>query len=496
MSYSDSWTNDILNIGIALNGEKNLNQLLIQILQIGMQFTSSDAGYLYLLENKQLYYKLMHIRSLKLNLSMDDSNEMSLSPITLNSNDICAVSASLKQTISIPDIYSDTTYDFSATKQIDEMTGYHSQSMLVLPLLTNENIVLGVLQLVNSRTKQKKIRPYSSEMEYFLFYFATNAAMAISNINYTKETKDLLYSFAEVMMAAIEERTPYNTYHTHNVAKYTKKFVDYCNEQYKLGNITEYFDEHRIDQLTLAALLHDIGKIAIPLDVMNKPSRLSTKLDPILARFELFRAYYKIDLLEDRITKKTYHDKLTELDELKDFIQSINSASYLDQLAINQVEECGKLFYTSKDGTPIPYLTPKELECLSIRKGTLTKAERKIMENHVVITSRLLDSFNFQSYYSDIPKWARSHHEYLDGSGYPNHLTAKDIPIEVRILCIADIYDALTATDRPYKKPIEKETALKILEEMANEGKLDKKLVALFQDAIHSQGTPFSFSNV
>ena len=286
------------------------------------------------------------------------------------------------------------------------------------------------------------------------------------------------------MAAAIDERTPYNANHSRNVSNYILDFVKYYNEQYKLGYVEEYFDEVRLEQLHLAALLHDIGKVAIPLDVMNKSTRLGKKLKDILSRFELFRCYYKIDFLEHKLRQEEYDALVTQLNQIQEFILRINSATYLNDTDYNTLQQYKHLAYCVKNRKKLPYLTPEEFECLSIRTGTLTAKEREIMESHVVITERLLKRFKFQKQYANIPRWANSHHEFLDGSGYPKHLTGKDMPLEIRILCIADIYDALTATDRPYKSPMSQEKALSILYDMSEEGKLDRNLVLIFSDML------------
>ena len=353
--------------------------------------------------------------------------------------------------------------------------------------IRNENEPLGILQFMNCLDSKNQIIAFSNEIDFSLFYFATQSALAISNINYTQEIKDLLYSFAEAMATAIDERAPYNATHSHNVAKYVRNLIYYYNEQYKQGYVDEYFDENRTEQAYLAALLHDIGKLGIPIEIMNKSTRLANLLDPLISRFEMYRCYYKIDYLEHQLTKEEYEKNVEQLDTIQDFVMEINSATYLDDETIEKVRSLKQYHYCNKEGIRIPFFTNAEIECLSIKKGTLTARERKIVESHVVITSKMLSRFKFKSHYANIPRWANNHHEYLDGSGYPNHLTAADMPLEIRMLCICDIYDALTATDRPYKKPQSPSKALDVLHQMALEGKLDLSLVMLFTDMIHSQ---------
>lgn len=480
----DAYTKELLNIGMILTGEKNYSLLLDAILHLGMRITSSDAGTLYIAEQDQLRLTLYENTTLKISLG-SNGQTLDMPPISLSDNHICSYAARHKQIVNIENAITCTQYDLSSVKTLDEMTGYITRSMIVIPLVNHENELLGVLELFNPLDNHSNIITYSDELEYCLYFFASQAAVAISNVIYKRETKDLLHSFALVMSTAIDERTPYNANHTKNVANYTKLFIDYYNEQYKLGNVSEYFDENRSEQLILAALLHDIGKIVIPLAVMNKSSRLSGHLPDMLNRYQLIEAYLRIDNLEGRIDSTEYETKLRELKDLTDFCIYVDKASELTDDTILKAKKLSNLYYKKSDGTTIWYITPEELECMSIRFGTLTTKEREIMNSHVKMTAKLLYNFKFNKYYANIPKWASSHHEFLDGSGYPNHLTANELPLEIRILCMTDIFDALTSTDRPYKESIPIERALKILEEMAYEGKLDLSLVMLFQDAIH-----------
>jgi len=477
---------ELLNIGLVLNAEKTLSQLLTTILSTGMSLSSSDGGLIFLLENGMLHYTLLNTKSTKVSFSNLQRSEIPMMPIPMSEYNIYTSSIQSNQIIYISNVYNCHDYDLSLCKTLDKRIHYHTQSMVVIPLYTNENEPLGVLQFMNCMNNKNRIVPFPNDIDFSLFYFATQSALAISNLNYTHEIKELLHSFAEAMAAAIDERAPYNSAHSRNVASYAKRFMVYYNTQYREGYVNEYFDESRMEQLYLAALLHDIGKLGIPLEIMNKSTRLSVLLDPLISRFEMFRCYYKIDYLEHDLTESEYKHKLEQLDQIQAFVMKINSAPFLSQETLAKVASMKNIFYENSKGEKIPYFTDAELECLSIPKGTLTPKERKIMESHVVITSKMLSRFNFKTHFANIPRWANSHHEFLDGTGYPNHLTAKDMPLEIRIICICDIYDALTATDRPYKKPLPQPRALEVLYEMAVEGKLDTTLVLIFTDMINS----------
>lgn len=477
---------DLLNIGLVLNGEKTLSQLLDTILTTGMNLSSSDGALIYLIENDMLHYTLLTTKSTKLTLSNLTNSQIPMMPIPMSENNVYTTAIQTSQIIYIANTSTCKDYDLTLCRNLDKRIQYHTQSLVIIPLFTNDNEPLGILQFMNCVNSKGRVVPFPNDIDFALFYFATQSALAISNINYTQEIKELLYSFAEAMATAIDERAPYNSEHSRNVAKYARRFMLYYNEQYKEGYVKDYFDESRIEQLYLAGLLHDIGKLTIPIEVMNKSTRLASKLDPLISRFEMYRCYYKIDCLEHNLTQAEYEKKIKELNQIQDFVMRINNLPFLDKETLAKVSTLSSYYYENTRGEKLPYFTDAELECLSIPHGTLTKKERQTMENHVVITSKMLSRFNFKSHYANIPRWANNHHEFLDGTGYPNHLTAKDMPIEIRILCICDIYDALTATDRPYKKPQSVPIALDILYQMAKDGKLDTSLVLIFSDMINS----------
>lgn len=303
-------------------------------------------------------------------------------------------------------------------------------------------------------------------------------------IHETKEIKELLHSFVAAMATAIDQRTPYNGNHTRNVTKYAGEFADYLNVMHDQGKFDECFDTNRKEQLILAAGLHDIGKMIIPLSVMNKSTRLGNELESILQRYELITCYIRLDAAEGKISKEECKEKCADLKQSADFIEKVNQMAALTEETEEQIRILSKHQYEKKNGEILHYLTEEETDCLLVQKGTLTEEERKIMESHVAMTSKILSNIHWNTQYSNVPIWAGAHHEFLDGSGYPNHLTEEEMPLEVRILSLADIYDALIAADRPYKSPMPIEEALQILKSMAEDGKLDKTLVAFYADFI------------
>lgn len=479
VKFTEKQFKDILEIGIMLAVEKNHNHLFGLILENAMTITNCDGGTLYLAQEDSLAFKIM--RTISMNVYEGSDGEIiSLPPVPLREENVCAYSAIHRQTINIQDVYHNEEFDFSGPKSYDSMTGYHTKSILVIPLQNHENELIGVLQLINAMDEQGNVTAFDPGFERIVLSLASQAAISISNMRYIQEIKGLLYSFVEAMATVVDRRTPYNANHTRNVAMYASEFVDYLNQEHRAGRYREYFDSNRKEQLVLAASLHDIGKMTVPLSVMNKATRLDSHLQEILTRFELIRSYLKIDFYENRISREECRQKLSYLENAAVLVQKVNTLSILPKELEESVIELSSHIYKKEDGEELPYLSKYERDCLLIHRGTLTDEERKVMEDHVVMTSRILDNIHFNYHYRNVPLWAGSHHELLDGSGYPMHLTAEQMPAEIRILALADIFDALTAKDRPYKEPVPLEEALRILRDMAEHGKLDRELVELF----------------
>ncbi len=483
MKLTERQFEEVLEMGILLTIEKNHDCLFELIMENAMAITNCDGGTLYLYENHELHFKIMRTESLGISKG-GDGEETHMPPVPLREENVCAYSAIHEEVVNIADVYNSDKFDFSGPRKYDALTGYHTKSMLVIPLRNHEGELIGVLQLINA-IENGEIVPFDPGYEKVVMSLASQASISISNLRYLGEVKDMMYSYAETMATIIDERTPYNGNHTKNVTHYTVDFVDYLNELHEAGLYEGFFDENRREQLMLAASLHDIGKMSIPLSIMNKSTKLGTLLQGIIDRYKLLGCYYKIDYYEKRISHEEYEEKAAYLSEAQNLVEEVNAAPALPEELEPKIRELAECVYHGVDGEEVAYLNEEEAECLLIKRGTLTLAERKIMENHVVVTHNILSKINFSTHYDKVPKWAGAHHEFLDGSGYPNHLTEKDLPVEVRILSLADIFEALVAVDRPYKKPMSIDKALGILTSMAEEGKLDKKLVSMFGDYIH-----------
>lgn len=477
----------ILKIGISLTTEKDRNHLLNSILENGMKITNCDASTLYLLEGQTLVFKIMKTLSQNISRGADGEPIDDIPPVALTEQNVCAYSAIHREIVNISDVYDNASFDFSGPKKYDAMTGYHTQSMLVIPLETNEGELLGVLQLLNAQNEQGEIIPFDVSYEIIIRSLGSLAAIALTNLQYTEEIKRQLHSFVEAMATAIDERTPYNGTHTRKVAKYTLLLAEYSNRKYQEGQYDRYFDEERLEKIELAALLHDIGKMIVPLSVMNRATRLEEGLETIRQRYQLLKAYYKIDFLEGRISSAELHKKTEELEEYLAFMERINRVGFLDDENYERVQRIAKQSYHTQEGGVIPYLSEQERKYLSIRKGTLTDEDRAKMESHAAMTEKILSKVHFNRNYKEVPKWAASHHEFLDGSGYPKHLTKEELDIETQMITIADIYDALTARDRPYKEPLPQNVAFRILKDMSKEGKINMQLVEWLEKALEEE---------
>lgn len=297
--------------------------------------------------------------------------------------------------------------------------------------------------------------------------------------NYQQELKKQMWSFTEAMAAAIDERTPYNASHTRNVAKYCGMIADQVNVYHAKRKDKDHFSANRKEQLMMGAYLHDIGKMAVPLSVMNKATRLNGREADIEKRLETIRLKARIRLLEGSESKEWYENIVAQTKEAWEIVEKVNSAGFVDENTREQLSDV--LEYKFDDEQ---FFTDEEKQCLNIVKGTLTDDERKIMESHVVITKRILDKVYFNKYFKNSPIWAAQHHESLDGTGYPDKLTGDQLSVDARILAVADICDALLATDRPYKKPIPMEKAFAIMRDMAEKGKIDGKYVEYLYECL------------
>lgn len=485
---------NLLNIGIALSAERNRDRLLHMIVYEACCITGADAGTLYLCEEGCLRFKIMYNASMKVSLG-SRGEKVELPPVPITPQTVSGYVALTGKTVNIENVYEAEGFDFSGPRDYDRMTGYHTQSMLGVPLRNTEGKVIGVLQLINATDPESgRIIPFAPHFQKVVESLASQAAVALTNFQLLEDIERLFGSFIEVMATAIDARTPYNAHHTRRVARMAEALAKAVN-QVADGTYKElHFDEERLKRLVMAAWLHDIGKMVTPLAVMDKPTRLGERLPLVLQRLDYIKAAIEAESLRAQLAywqegrpaaageeMRRCQARLEEVEETRKFVLYLNSPGVrLTEADAERLKELGKKSLRLASGKEISWLLPEELEALSVAAGTLTAAERRVMEEHAVMTFRLLEKMPFTGRYEGIPFLASAHHEFLDGTGYPWGLKGEELPVESRILVLADIFDALTAHDRPYRKGLEAEAAIDILENMAREGKIDSDLLKIF----------------
>ena len=465
----------LLDICVALSSERDREELLSRILDTAIDLANSDGGTLYLLEDNQLHFRRMVTKSLSIRQG-GHASPITLPPVPLRHSHVCARAVLERRLINVPDVHSNEEFDFTGARKYDAMTGYHTRSMLVVPLANDRGDLIGVLQLINALTESGEPTDFSTEVEAVMLALASQAAISLTNMFYSEQITQLLDSLVGALSTAIDARTPYNANHTRNMVKYGTRFLDWLETS---GNNWQ-FDPDTRRSFLLSVWLHDVGKLVVPLEVMDKATRLANHLAEIEHRFSTMALLTKISLLQGEIDQAEYDHRIAEQEDTLRFIREINSAGFLPDDRLARVEEISKRSFIDQNSESQPWITEEERKLLSIRKGTLSAEERTVMESHVEVTARILEQVSFPKQYWQVPKWASAHHELLNGRGYPQHLTAESIPPEVRLLTVLDIFDALTALDRPYKPGIPIEKALSILQNMVQEGNLDGKIVNLF----------------
>lgn len=477
----------VLDIILSFRDQTDTDNLLDAILIKLMELTSSDAGTVYVREDNELRFAVLRNHTLGF---LSKGSEVNLPPIDLSAvpiETVAAYTAVYNKVVSIDDVYHEKGFNFEGTKKYDKLVGYRTKSMLAIPLFAaagpHNNFkaeVVGVVQLINKQNEAGEIISFGSEEANTLSVSLAHlvSSFLVTHV-YLKELKILFKSIVSMMSLALDERSIYNTRHTQNVTRYVANFSSWLSQRFEPEH-PYYFHESRRDQLIMAALVHDIGKMLTPIEVMNKETKLGKSLEDIIYRFHFKFLQLENQHLRGEIDEATYHRELDIHRATLEKVKVYNGQGYMDEAATQDIQRFAKLTYIDMSGQVAPLLNETEIDMLGITRGTLTDAERQIMNEHVVHTAKLLGKITVWRYFSEIPKWASDHHELLDGSGYPQGLSGDEIAIETRMITISDIFDALTASDRPYKKALSIEKSLQILTDMATENKLDEELVALF----------------
>ena len=471
-------TDRLIQIAIALSAEKDIDKLLDMILQEAIEISNCDSGTVYVREKEQLFFHNTYTGAGGY-VDKNTLQKKNLPPVPLTRGYVSACAVLDKKKINIADVYESTEYDFSGAKKYDAINNYRTKSMLVIPLEDDKGEIVGVLQLINAQDEKKEVVPFPASDEDIISALASLAAVSLTNRRLAQQVLDTLHSFVEVMVEAIDTRSSYNANHTKSMVGYARKFLDYIAANHD----DRALSEEEKDSFLMSIWLHDIGKLVIPLEVMDKATRLGNKKDEIESRVTIACLKEEIMGLKDPSLKEETDKKAEEIKKAWELISECDTKGFLPDDTIEALKAAAKLEIISEHDEKISLLTDDELTAITVRKGTLTDEERSTMQSHVVYTGRMLDKMNFEGVYANVPGWASAHHEFLDGTGYPKHIKSEDIPNQVRFLTIIDVYDALTAEDRPYKPPMPAEKAFGILESLADEGKIDRQILELFKES-------------
>lgn len=493
-----------IDISIRLTTEKEPQLLLDEILQVVMSIANSDAGSIYsITEEDQLKFETVINKSLNLYLGGGSDRFVSFPNINLyidgkpNQRAIVAHAVNSGKVINIPDVYAALPFDMSAAREMDARTGYRTQSMLTIPLKDHQDDILGVIQLINVKDEKNNIIPFSEELVTLIRSFASLGAIALTNSSLIKEMEELFSTFAETIAMAIDEKSPHTGGHCKRVPALTLMLADAVNEMSK-GPLASFSisdsDRHQLD---IAGWLHDCGKIATPDHIMEKATKLETIFDRINyidAKFEIISRDLKIAYQEQIISamKNSKPVEVKQLERLLDtelkqvaldraLLQRINvGGEFLGDKELAQIERIAKHYHLVINDISTPLLNDDEVENLSIRRGTLTAGEHDVMKRHMDVTKNILDALPFPKHLSKVSEYALGHHEKLDGTGYPRGLTKEQMSVPARLMAITDIFEALSAVDRPYKKAKPVSECLFILGTMVEKNHLDPDIFAVF----------------
>lgn len=508
----------LLDIGAALSDTHDLGELLNLILSKSREITCSDAGSVYLVNNKE-----SQLSRLLFKVAQNDSvprfsfNERVMD---MTSKSLAGYVAITGKSLNLPDAYNlpmDMPYRFD--KSFDKNTGYRTCSVLVLPIQNRHQEIIGVLQLINRKVKSNVVlttenaqgltQPYSEWEERILRSLASQAAISIERNHLQENIEHLFEGFVKASVQAIEARDPCTSGHSERVAKLTVTLCQEANIITKGPLSAINFSEQQIQEIRYAALLHDFGKIGVPEAILTKRKKLyEEQLEIIQQRFSVAQRTLEMEsaqakyqyLLQHLSDKSQQHiqencpfcqkikqsdleleQAITQLNNYWKVVLTANEPTILAEEPLEQLRQLSAYTYKDIDGQTKPIITAEEMAQLTIPRGNLTPEERLAIESHVTHSYEFLKRIPWTKDLQKIPEIAYGHHEKLDGSGYPRGLTEAEIPPQAQMMVIADIYDALTAGDRPYKKGLPVEVALKIMRSEAAKNKINSHFLELFE---------------
>lgn len=517
-------------IGIALSSERDTNRLLETILLAAMRITHADAGTLYLLEpeKQELSFEIMRTNSLGKALGGTTGKPVpaSVFPIHLyrdgkpNHSMVVAHAALTGASVNIPDAYKAEGFDFSGTKGFDKKSGYRSTSFLAVPMRNHENEIIGVVQLINALDRSTgAIVAFSPQEQSLLESLSSQAAIALTNRRLIQQMEALFESFISLINTAIDDKSPYTGGHCERVPVLTMMLADAVS-RITQGPLKDFvMTERDRYELKIAGLLHDCGKITTPVHVVDKSTKLQTIFDRIHlldTRFEVLKRDAEINMLRARLNLPSpsaallgsaplaalspqagegwgegqerdaailaeYDARIRQLDEDREFLRHCNIGSEkMDPAHQQRVHRIAAYRWRNEAGEEVNFLSAGELENLTIRSGTLTEAERQVINRHIDVTIKMLESLPWPKHLKNVPEYAGGHHERMDGKGYPRGLRREQMSVQARVMGIADIFEALTARDRPYKRGNTLTESLTILGKFSLNGHVDPDLFDVF----------------
>jgi HD-GYP domain-containing protein (c-di-GMP phosphodiesterase class II) len=493
------------HIGIALSRERDITRLLEAILIAAKDITHADGGTLYrMTEEKSLKFEIVRNDTLGIAMGGTTGVEIPFYPIYLFDKDGTAVHSMVAAyavhhdcSVNIADAYTEEGFDFSGTKNFDKKTGYRSQSFLTVPMKNHEEQIIGVLQLINAKDPGTgEVVAFSETDQHLAESLASQAAIALTNRLLINHLENLFESFITLINAAIDDKSPYTGGHCQRVPALTMMLaeaVDNC----RVGPLRDFtMTERDRYELKIAGLLHDCGKVTTPVHVVDKATKLQTIFDRVAVidtRFEVIKRDAEIALLRGRLEKlghgraDTVRDAqlaadVREIESDREFLRRANIGSEaMKDEDVARVQAIAKRYrWRNSDGERADFLSEEEILNLTIRYGTLTPDERQIINHHIEVTIQMLESLPWPKHLKNVPEYAGGHHERMDGKGYPRGLTRDQMSVQARCMGIADIFEALTARDRPYKKGKTLTESLTILGKFKLNGHIDPDLFDVF----------------